>query len=216
MTKNGIFILSVFFFLSCTVNKEKRQKVIEVTITKVFLDTINHHEGRPSPSIGLEADFTNSTLGDIDFKFSGKYSEIKDSRLIFTNIVNGKVLFSGGYGTEEIKKGETLSFTTEIGLWDNEGDYFNIPSSFFERKGRDYSQDTAYLFKQIKEAFDQSVVVLYLNSEDLNHLNPTNQANEYLQEDHVIQVKWAKDLKYELYKEKPPLPVVNNINIEDL
>lgn len=212
MIKNSVFILSVFLFLNCTVNKVKRQKVVEVTITKVLLDTINHHEGRPSPSIELEVDFTNSTFGDIDFRFSGKYSEIKGSRLMFMNLANGMVLFSGGYGTEEVKKDETLSFTTEIGLWDNEGGYFNIPSSFFDRKRHDYSQDTAYLFKQIKEAFDQSIVILYLNSEDLNHLNPTNQANEYLKEDHVIQVKWAKDLKYEIYKEKPPLPVVNNIN----
>ncbi|WP_413513489.1 hypothetical protein [Myroides odoratus] len=213
MIKNSIFILSVFLFLSCTVNKAKRQKVVEVTITKVFLDTINHHEGRPSPSIELEVDFTNSTFGDIDFRFSGKYSEIKNSRLIFMNLTNGTVLFSGGYGTEEVKKDETLSFTTEIGLWDNEGDYFNIPPSFFNRKGHDYSQDTAYLFKQIKKAFDQSIVILYLNSEDLNHLDPTNQANEYLKEDRIIQVKWAKNLQYELYEEKPPLPVVNNINL---
>ncbi|WP_413513495.1 hypothetical protein [Myroides odoratus] len=203
--------LILICFLNC--GKNEKINALEITMTKVFLDINNYDHAGPPPRIYLEIEVINNTSGEIILDSSDKYSDKLDSRMIMFNPISNQIIFLGGFSSIILQQKETRAIEIEVDLNAEEDNYFGISKEFFEDRDFDFSKDVDFLLSRIRETFEHSVTVTYLNSKDLNHLNPTNQANEYLKEDRIIQVKWAKNLQYELYEEKPPLPVVNNINL---
>lgn len=208
--KKYFLVLLLVCFLNCGKNEEI--ETLEITITKVLLDVNNYDHAGPPPRIYLELGLLNHTKGEIILKSSDKFSDKFDSRMIMFNPVSNQIIFLGGFAATLLRQDQIKVIEIEVDLNDNDN-YFGISKEFFKDRGFDFTKDIEFLFSRIRETFEHSVPAAYLNSKSLNHLNPTNQANEYLKEDHVIQVKWAKNLKYELYQEEPPLPVVNNINL---
>lgn len=208
----------ILFLVLLITNCERREdkESIEFIITKVFLDINDYDHADLPPTIYLELKIINNTKESIALNFYDRYSNKINSRMVMFSPILNQMMFLGGFPVTTVQQKQFKTIEIEVDLNNKENNYFGISKEFFEERGLDFSKDIDFLLGKIQETFEHSVPVAYLNSEDLNHLNPTNQANKYLKEDHVIQVKWAKNLKYELYQEKPPLPVVNNINIEDL
>lgn len=209
--KKYFLILITFCFLNCGKNEEIG--TLEITITKVLLDINNYDHAGPPPRIYLELELLNLTRREIIFKSSDKFSDKLDSRMIMFNPISNQIIFLDGFAATLLKQDQTIVIEIEVDLNDEEDNYFGISKEFFRDRGIDFSEDIEFLFSRIRETLEHSVPVAYLNSKSLNHLNSTNQDNEYLREDRVIQMKWAKDLKYELYEKKPLSPVVNNVNL---
>lgn len=202
----------MFFVLVFLTNCSQKENVyLDFTITKVFLDINNYdHAGLP-PIVKFEILITNKTDKDIVLRSSDKYSENIDSKMILFNLTSNKAVVIGGYSTTKLLKNETKTIESFVDLrGDIEEKYFGISKDFFEERGFDFSKDIDFLLSKIRETFEHSIAVAYLNSESLNHLNPINQANKFLKEDQVIQIKWSENVQYELYKEQPPLPVVED------
>lgn len=204
-------IILIIFLIGCS--KEKEEQKLELKINKVLLDIEDNPEGFPPPILILEMELQNQTGKSIDFRFSDQYREGMNSKLMIVDLVSNEMVIPTGVGTFSVDNNAIFRFKTNIYLGLGSGSFFNISEDYLDSLMDEYHQyhfnqaDIDYLFSRIKDKFTQSILLLYLNSKDANHLNPVNQANEYFANDNVILVKWADNLKYEIYEaEEPPSP----------